>query len=66
MAKDETKIGTVRYQYALMAMLVTTGKNILIYTQKAGCGHLFRVHRIGKGTQSLNEKFKEIMFADKI
>ena len=25
MAKDETKIGTVRYQYALMAMLVTTG-----------------------------------------
>ena len=26
MAKDE-KIGTVRYQYAVMAMLVTTGKN---------------------------------------
>ena len=34
MAKDETKIGTVRYQYALMAMLVTTGKKYsYLYTK---------------------------------
>ena len=35
MAKEETKIGTVRYQYALMAMLVTTGK-IYSYFYKKG------------------------------
>ena len=31
MTKPDAKVGTVRYQYALMAMLVTTGNGYMIH-----------------------------------